>query len=314
MKFNPEKDIPDLAGKVILVTGGTTGIGAETVIALAKHNPTKIYFTGRNESSAKSVISSIQETTPTAPVEFLPCDLSSLTSVQDAAKKILATESRLDILICNAGIMAVPPSQTKEGYEIQFGTNHVGHALLIKLLLPLLDKTQQDGDKDVRIVILTSQGYGLHPKGGILFSRLKTPLDDLGVIGGWTRYGQSKLANLLYARELARHYPNITATSIHPGVVGTNLVSKQGFWNKALIYASQMGKVKTPAEGAWNQLWAATGKKSDVEVNGGYYEPVGVLTKLSKQAASDKLAGELWEWTEKELEGWKIEEDGKTKL
>jgi NAD(P)-dependent dehydrogenase (short-subunit alcohol dehydrogenase family) len=203
--------------------------------------------------------------------------------------------------------MSVPPSLTKEGYEIQFGTNFVGHALLIKLLLPLMEKTQADGDRDVRIVNVTSQGYTLHPKGGILFPELKSTQEELGsgMMGGYARYGQSKLANLLYAKQLVVHYPQFTVTSVHPGIVGTDLYHKKGFLNKMLVFVASMGKVISPAEGAWNQLWAATGRKEDVVKNGGYYEPVGKLPKLEGEGGNEELGRKLWEWTEKELENWK---------
>lgn len=134
-----------------------------------------------------------------------------------------------------------------------------------------------------------------------MFKDVKTTQDDLGVVGTWARYGQSKLANILYATELARRYPSITAVSVHPGVVSTELVSKLGLVNKALVYLLNMGKIKSPAEGVWNQLWAATAENV---TSGAYYEPVGVLGKQSKDSENAKLAGELYEWTQKELEGY----------
>ena len=224
--------------------------------------------------------------------------------MEKAAKQFTSSSQRLDVLMCNAGIMAVPPALTKDGYEIQFGTNHVGHALLIKLLLPTLTRSAETPGADVRIVSLTSQGYRGNPTGGIIFEKLRTTQADIGVGGDWRRYGQSKLANILYATELARRYPNITSVSIHPGVVATGLVGNLSFMNKALVYVTNIGKVQVATDGASNQLWAATGKKEDI-ANGAYYEPVGTLGYLSKNAKSEKLAGELWEWTQKELEVYK---------
>ena len=142
-----------------------------------------------------------------------------------------------------------------------------------------------------------------NPTGGILFGKLRTTQEDIGVGGEWRRYAQSKLANILYAAELARRHPNITSVSIHPGVVATGLVGNLSFLNKALVYVTNIGKVQVPANGAWNQLWAATAKAGDI-VNGAYYEPVAVLGKLTKNAKDEKLAGKLWEWTDKELEGY----------
>ena len=204
--------------------------------------------------------------------------------------------------MCNAGVMALPPGLTTDGYEIQFGTNHVGHALLVKLFLPTLLRTAEAPNSDVRIVFLTSLGFRGHPSGGIVFNDLHTT-QDFGVIGHWTRYGQSKLANILYPAELARRYPKITSVSVHPGVVATGLVGNLGFLNKALVYVTNIGKVKVPADGTWNQLWAATAKKGRI-TNGAYYVPVGVLGSHDKESKSEKLAGELWKWTQKELENY----------
>jgi NAD(P)-dependent dehydrogenase (short-subunit alcohol dehydrogenase family) len=273
------------------------------VIALAKHNPGHLYFSGRNAKSANTLIDEIKTKVPNVNITFLECDLASLTSVQNAAKQFLSQSQRLDILMCNAGIMALPPGLTKDGYEIQFGTNHVGHALLIKLLLPTLLKTADEPGADVRIVCLTSRGYGLHPSGGIHFKDLHTSQENIGLFAPWRRYGQSKLANLLYAAELARRYPKITSVSIHPGVYSTGLVGTLGFWKRTLIYLTNLGNVKDAADGTGNQLWAATGDKSGI-VNGAYYVPIGVLGPLDGDAKSEKLAAELWEWTENEMKGY----------
>lgn len=168
-------------------------------------------------------------------VSFVACDLASLASVKAAAEKFITEESRLDVLICNAGIMAQPPSLTTNGYEMQFGTNHLGHALLIQKLLPLL--LQNSEGADVRIIIVTSIAFRMHPMGGIVFKDLKTP-QDCGAFGSWIRYGQSKLANILYARELARRYPGITSFSVHPGMVNTGLLDTLSFTNRAFVYAT----------------------------------------------------------------------------
>ena len=237
---------------------------------------------------------------PGTNVTFVECDLASLASVQAAVQRF--SIQRLDILMCNAGIMAQPPGLTKDGYEVQFGTNHVGHALLIKLLLPTLLRTAEQPGADVRVIILTSLGFRGHPKAGIVFKDLRTTQES--AFGPWIRYSQSKLANILYAAELARRHPNITSVSIHPGVVETGLVGNLGVGNKLIVYLTNLGRVMKPTEGAYNQLWAATANKTNV-VNGAFYEPVGVLsTKHDKASQSEKLAAELWEWTENALEGY----------
>ncbi|OJD32198.1 short-chain dehydrogenase reductase family [Diplodia corticola] len=304
MNFDPKKDIPDLSGKVIFITGGTSGLGTESVMQLAQHHPRAIYFSGRNSKSAEKVIETVQASTPDAPpLHFVQCDLASLQSVAAAAQRFLDQSDRLDILMCNAGIMAVPSGLTSDGYEVQFGTNHVGHALLIKKLLPLLDATSRQPNADVRIVLLTSLGFVMHPRGGIAFKGLKT-VQDFAVFGPFVRYGQSKLANLLYARELARRYPHITTLAIHPGVVSTGIMEETKGVNKLVIYALARWQMVKAEEGAYNQLWAACGEVPK-EMNGQMYEPVGVLsTKLDKAAKDDMLAEQLWEWTEEELKNY----------
>ncbi|KAB8207598.1 hypothetical protein BDV34DRAFT_211606 [Aspergillus parasiticus] len=303
LEFNPDNDIPDLSGKVIFITGGTAGLGAQSVAQLAKHSPARIYISGRNATNAETIIKEIAEAGSNTPVSFVECDLTSLDSVKRAADDIIAKEARLDVLMCNAGIMALPPGLTKDGYEVQFGTNHLGHTLLIRKLLPLMQRTAETG-ADVRVIILTSRGYQLHPYGGIIFDDLKTT-QDYGFLGSWKRYGQSKLANILYTRELARRYPAITAVSVHPGVITTGLVENLGWAHRWFIYATTYNQMVTLEEGAYNQLWAATTSKDGLET-GQYYMPVGVASndKLTKTGRDDVLAGQLWEWTNKALEDY----------
>ncbi|KAL4916490.1 retinol dehydrogenase 11 [Aspergillus aurantiobrunneus] len=301
--FNPATDIPSLSGKVILITGGTAGLGAETAKQLAKASPAHIYISGRKAAAADKLIQQIQQASgggdTATPVTFLPCDLASLSSVKQAAETVLAQESRLDILMCNAGIMATPPGLTTDGYEIQFGTNHLGHALLIRKLLPLLEETAASG-ADVRVIQLTSLGFKMHPGAGIVFDKVRTT-QEFSAFGGWIRYGQSKLANLLYASELARRHPALTSISLTPGVVNTGLVENLGRFNRAFVWATNFGNLMGPEEGAHNQLWAATTAKTNL-VNGRFYEPVGVLSgKLDKAAKDEALARRLWEWTEEAL-------------
>jgi NAD(P)-dependent dehydrogenase (short-subunit alcohol dehydrogenase family) len=300
--FNSKKPITSIVQFRFSLHAGTNGLGAESALHLAKHNAAHIYISGRNAKSAEKVIQRIQESGSSSEITFIECDLASLLSVKKTGETFVSQASRLDILLCNAGIMAQPPSLTTDGYEVQFGTNHLGHALLIKKLLPLLEKQGSDGG-DPRIIILTSEGLMLHPSGGIIFDKLRTVQDDFFFGGPWRRYGQSKLANLLFARELARRYPSIISASIHPGVVSTGLVGNQKFLDRALIYSTSFGKLLKPEEGAYNQVWAATTAKGNIE-NGAFYEPVGKSAhyKLGKTAKDDQLAERLWEWTQEVLE------------
>ena len=153
---------------------GTAGLGQESLIALSRHHPEHIYFTGRNANGANSTIDQIKTAIPNVRVTFIECDFTSLASVADAVRGL--NLPRLDILMCNAGIMRAPAGLTKDGYEIQFGINHLAHALLIRLLLPTLTKTVEQ-HSDSRIIILTSLGFKYPPPGGIVFNDLQTTQD-----------------------------------------------------------------------------------------------------------------------------------------
>lgn len=286
---------------------GTAGLGAGSISALAKHDPEHIIFSGRNTKSADALIQKVRSESPNAQLTFVECDLTSFASIQTCANKFITHFSRLDIFMCNAGIMAVPEGTTKDGYEIQFGTNHLGHALLIKLLLPTMLETAKLPGADVRIINMTSIAYQQAPSFGIDFATLKSPQASLGkVIPGpkWSRYGQSKLAQLLYSQELAKRHPEITSVSVHPGIIMTGLFDNVSFMTKLPVLIQSIGKKTSVEEGPYNQLWAATCPKGKL-VNGEYYEPVGVVGKRTTRAARDeKLAARLWDWTQKELEGF----------
>jgi len=299
-KFDPKTDIPDLSGKVILVTGGNVGLGKQSILEFARHKPAQIWLAARSIPKAQAAADDIKTQVPDAPIKLLELDLASFDSVKKAAATVRAESDRLDILMLNAGVMATPPGQTKEGYEIQFGTNHVGHALLTKLLLPLLDRTAaRAADGDVRIVVLSSQGHRWSAAGGIDFDSLKT---DGSKYGAYSRYGQSKAANIMFARELARAHPRFKVAAVHPGVVQTNLMNGATGGPFILRLLQPLGYwfLASVEVGAKNQLWASVSK--DVK-SGEYYVPVGVEGNAIDYAMSDELARKLWTWTEKELEG-----------
>jgi NAD(P)-dependent dehydrogenase (short-subunit alcohol dehydrogenase family) len=311
MHFDPASDIPDLSGKVILVTGGTSGIGRATVLALASHNPEHIYFTGRNPQAGLEAIETAKRNKQKCAMTFIHCDLSAS---RDEIRRAICNSfkhSHLDILILNAGIMAVPPGLTEEGLEVQFGTNYFGHAILLRLLLPtILNTSAESTGADVRLVVLSSFGHTMHPPGGIQFENLKAA--DCGT--PWQRYGQSKLADILLAKSMAKRYPRITSVSVHPGLVKTSLSdrSEKSFLLSMLKSLWWTPLFKGPEEGSHNTLWAATTPKEKL-VNGGYYEPVGKVPGPAARASGmaeicshEALADRLWEWTERELGGFKL--------
>ncbi|KAL4912957.1 hypothetical protein BDW62DRAFT_193457 [Aspergillus aurantiobrunneus] len=298
VSFRPERDICDLSGKVVLVTGGNTGLGKETIRQILKHNPQQVFLAARSEDKAKAAISDLESTAPDIKITWLPLDLSSTKSVHDAAEKFKSHASRLDILILNAGVMSLPPGETDLGHEIQLGTNHTGHFLLTKLLLPTLLRTAEEPASDVRVVALSSIGHNLSPDFDTIIDQPR-----LKKCNTHARYGASKVANILFAAELARRYPSLTAVSVHPGIILTDLYAPIG---KQIPIAELgfklLGRVGTQVEqGAWNQLWAAVGAKKEELINGAYYVPVGNGKARNRYVGNEVMGRKLWEWSEAEV-------------
>ncbi|KAK4124547.1 NAD(P)-binding protein [Parathielavia appendiculata] len=301
--FDPARDIPSLAGKVILVTGGAGDLGKQVAIEFARHKPARIYIADLPcADHGASVVRGIRDAVADehcAPVTYLEIDLASFQSVSAAAAQLRAAEDRLDIAVLNAGIMRVRPGTTAEGYEIAFGINYLGHALLMRLLMPTLLRTAELPGADVRVVAVSSEGHVMAPKGGILFDKLKGPCEDIKY---YQRYGQSKVAVIGFARELAKRHPQIRVVAVHPGRIITGMargLQKESLLFRATAPISPIFCV-SPAIGVRNHLWAATAPGVE---SGKYYEPVGVPDKETAVAKDPSLATRLWEWTEKELEG-----------
>ncbi|KAI1081287.1 short-chain dehydrogenase/reductase [Whalleya microplaca] len=303
VSFTAQKDLPSLEGKVILVTGGNHGLGKQSILEFARKKPAQIWMTSRDVAKGQAAIDDIKKEVPDAPIQIIQLDVASFESVKKASETILAKLDRLDILMLNAGIMAVPPGLTKDGYEIQFGTNHMGHHLLTRLILPLLQKTAAaSGPKaDVRVVVMSSIGHRNVVADGFRWELLRTKAEG---IGAYERYGMSKLANALFARQLARDHPELRVVAVHPGFVNTGLLTNatDGPYIVriigAIIETFVPGLLSTTEQGTQNQLWASVSK--DVK-SGEYYEPIGVHGRASSNALDDALAKKLWDWTEKEL-------------
>lgn len=200
--------------------------------------------------------------------------------------------------------MAEPAVTTSDGYEIQFGTNHVGHFLLTKLLLPTLLKTTKDQpDADVRVVTVSSAAYTVAPANQGLYETMSST-EKLLALSTWQRYGISKAANILFASELARRYPAIKSVVVHPGIVTTQLYDgtrrTNSMANYGLAVATRIA-FRSIKSGALNQLWAAAGARPAELVNGGYYTPVGIRSHGNRFLEDKDLAKNLWEWTDSDV-------------
>ena len=283
------KDIPDLSGKVTIITGANSGIGYDTARELAKKNATVI-MACRNTEKGEAAAHSIVNEYPQAMVIVKQLDLSDLASVNSFAQEFHSEYDRLDMLINNAGVMAIPYEKTADGFERQFGTNHLGHFALTGLLLDLLLSTENS-----RVVTVSSTG---HRTGRINFEDLNSEES----YSKWGAYGQSKLANLLFAYELQRSLAAVGSTTIsaaaHPGYTATNLQSGTffKFLNPVFGQEQEMGALPT--------LYAATSP----HVNGGDYigpdgfmEQRGYPKKVRSNGSShdEATARKLWQVSEK---------------
>ena len=297
-------DIPPQAGKTAVVTGATGGLGFECASALAAGGA-KVIVAARSESAGREALTAIWARHPHAPICFEPLDVSSLRSVAAFAERLAAREQSIDLLINNAGVMAIPERQTTiDGFEMQLGTNYLGHFALTLRLLPKLLRSPR-----ARVVSLSSI---VHWNGRIY-------LEDLHLehaYGGWRAYCQSKLAVLMFALELQRRSDarglSLLSAAAHPGFAGTNLhtsglrTSKTG---RATLFARLLDATspmlaQSAADGALPILFAATSAEA---AGGGLYGPNGLLglggppvrARIAPQAHDKTMSSRLWAVSEK---------------
>jgi len=288
-------DIPDQTGRTALVTGANSGLGFATSAALAGKGA-RVLLACRSPERAEAALERLRTRVPGAAVELVALDLASLASVHQAADDAAARTARLDLLVCNAGVMAVPRGHTADGFETQLGTNHLGHFALTGRLLPLLLAAPAP-----RVVVVSS---GAHRAGRIAFDDLMGERS----YGRWKAYGQSKLANLLFVRELAHRATAaglpLVAAAAHPGYAATGLQSGQGA--RLLERLMQVGNAvlaQSAEGGALPSLYAATAP--DVR-SGDYYGPAlaelrGAPKQVGRSAAArdDAVARQLWQESER---------------
>ena len=260
--------LPDQHGRTAIVTGGNSGIGLEAARMLAQKGA-RIVLGCRNAEKAKAAVDTIGHAAPGAQVEVLPLDLASLASVREFARAYASKHARLDLLVNNAGVMAIPRRETAEGFEMQLGTNHLGHFALTGLLLELLLATP-----GARIVNVSS---GAHRGGWLHFDDLQSKKS----YARWGAYGQSKLANLLFTLELQRRLGQQERTQIcvacHPGWAATDLqfVAPRMDGSRLFALASSIGNrllAQSATDGALPTVKAAIAP--DVQ-GGDYWGPDG---------------------------------------
>jgi len=288
-------EIPSQSGKTAIVTGATGGLGHEAALALARVGA-EVILTGRDEGKGQSAIQKISREIVGARITFESLDLASLASIEDFARRMQARPS-LDLLINNAGVMALPRRQTTaDGFEMQFGTNHLGHFALTARLLPLLRKAGAP-----RVVSVSSLA---HRTALIDFSDLQ----GARVYSPWKAYGQSKLATLMFALELQRRSEvagwNLTSNAAHPGFARTNLFAggPGGLVSLASDFAAPLFG-HSAADGALPILFAATSPEAKP---GGYYGPGGfgelrgapARALIMPQARDAATAARLWDVSE----------------
>ncbi len=235
----------DLNGRTILVTGTNSGLGFETVRALVGRGAT-VLATARTEEKARDACASLSNASGTTVP--LACELADPASIRACIAQVKETGRSLDAIICNAGIMALPELKQAFGYELQFFTNHVGHFILVTGLLDQLSDT-------ARLVIVSSDAHKFAPRQGINFNNLS---GDRGY-RPWTAYGQSKLANVLFAKELARRMSGSgkTANALHPGVINTNLARSASVVVRVAYRIGEPLALKSIPQGASTECYVA---------------------------------------------------------
>ncbi|MBN2622780.1 MAG: SDR family NAD(P)-dependent oxidoreductase [Acidimicrobiales bacterium] len=294
-------DLPDQSGRTVLVTGANSGLGLRSAEALARRGAT-VVMACRSAARAEAARARVAAVASGPPPVVVPLDLADLASVRKAAAEVDASVAALDVLMNNAGVMAPPPGRTADGFEVQFGTNHLGHFALTGLLLGALRRAPAP-----RVVTTSSLMHRWHAGGW-------DDRDLEGDAGGrWPAYGRSKLANLLFMRELARRSAEagvgLVSVAAHPGYASTHLqvasaAASAGGWlvqraAGAAVAAGNRLVAQSDAAGALPQLYAAT--MPDVAAGdyfgpGGPFEMRGSPTRvgLSAAARDDAAARRLW--------------------
>ncbi|KAI9193127.1 uncharacterized protein BJ171DRAFT_532510, partial [Polychytrium aggregatum] len=287
-------EIPPLNGKTVIITGANSGLGRVSALEIARKGA-HVILACRSKERALPVVDEIKAVTSNQNVEFAELDLASLASVQKFSSEFLGRHLELDILINNAGIMAKTEFQLSvDGIEMQLASNHFGHFLLTLNLLPAFPK-----DRPARIVNLSSLAHQLTRKNGIDFDDYNNPQ----LYSPWQNYGQSKLANILFTKELQKRLEaagihNIYVNAVHPGAVDTNLAHGAQYMPPIIVSAFKTLLAVKPEFGALTQVYVATSPEIEKEnYRGQYFIPTAILATPSNYATDGELATKLWDFT-----------------
>ncbi|CAA7037440.1 unnamed protein product [Microthlaspi erraticum] len=286
----------DGTGLTAIVTGASSGIGIETARVLALRG-VHVVMAVRNTVSGAKVKEDIVNQVPGAKVDVMELDLSSMDSVRKFASDYKSTGLPLNLLINNAGIMACPFKLSKDNIEMQFATNHLGHFLLTKLLLDTMKNTSRESKREGRIVNVSSSGQRYTYPEGVRFDKIN---DESSYIN-YRAYGQSKLCNILHANELAKQLKedgvNITANSVHPGAIMTNLWRHLNSYLAVAVVSVAKYMFKTVPQGAATTCYVALHPQV-AGVTGEYFldNNIGKPLPIAKDS---ELAKKLWDFTNK---------------
>jgi NAD(P)-dependent dehydrogenase (short-subunit alcohol dehydrogenase family) len=310
MPYNPS-NLPSLKGAVFLVTGGNTGIGYHTAKHLALKGA-RVYIGSRSPKKGEDAVQKMKSEAAGVDINIhvLQMDHMDLSSVVRAADEFKSKETRLNGLVNNAGIMATAFQKSEtDGFEAQWQTNYLAHWLLTWHLLDTLASTGISANP-ARVVNVTSNGHNFAPKGGIDFNDI-----DQTKGGIWSRYGMSKLGNILHAKKLNQLFGpdgsnkekgGIWTAAVHPGAIDTELNTQADVPGVFQSMLRCFGVYKTPDQGSFTSLFAVAGPEFEQSDSGGYFVPVAERATASAYARNEKLSNELWDWTESEMRSRKL--------
>jgi NAD(P)-dependent dehydrogenase (short-subunit alcohol dehydrogenase family) len=293
-------DIPDQSGRTAVVTGANGGLGLETVRELARKGA-HVVMAARNQEKAQDALSDVRADVPDASLELVTLDLASQASVREAAEQIMGAHKRVDLLVNNAGVMGIPERKTVDGFEMQFGVDHLGHWTLTALVMPALLASQ-----DARVVTVTSTAHHI----GRAVNPVNPNLE--GRYRPWRAYGQAKLANFHFGLGLQREFTRaaVSAESLiaHPGLSNTDLQAVSvretgGGASQRFFHVLAVRTGMSPSQGALSQLRAST----DPHAKGGeFYGPLfvnngpPVRKPIFRRAGMGDAIAKLWEVSARE--------------